>query len=493
LVLSQVSEKIITFIRTYLKVWEEKHRRKKLWLNRLLAFVLKLDKGSEDDLNKRQIKSVPTDEQPRVEFAITKLSLLVGTLLAAMFHADLYAIIGNPNPHTVLQWTYFSEELNSFWIKHFGKICAWPLLILKTVIGFISTGFLLTFGSKFFHDLLEILYETKLARRKLTDEYIYRSPTVAILDQRLASVEGDPVRTVLERHQEILLHKFSNIVSIERSFNDEGVSIMEIRLHGTEHEEELRRLYQFDYPAIDGNTKLLSASRIKVIANCPAVVPHLSRKLFLGFAVAEVTDPSKYGSLGFFARRRKDQVPVFVTCGHVFLKENSRSAPIGSRVWAQGFGNDLPGEVGTLTAITIDPWLDTAVVQTDSGITFENFDLELHRLRGSRNLNLEEQPDVWLNGATSPRRQGRVRSQENIVNIKYGENDVRTMRNLIKISAYDPSNMNTISVSAPGDSGAVLMDSNRNAVGMIVAGNDQCSYAIPITRILDWLDLDLAV
>jgi hypothetical protein len=57
--------------------------------------------------------------------------------------------------------------------------------------------------------------------------------------------------------------------------------------------------------------------------------------------------------------------------------------------------------------------------------------------------------------------------------------------NLISISN------NGKSISSPGDSGAAVLDDENRVLGIVVAGSDKITYAIPIKTILDNLNLTI--
>lgn len=500
LVLSQVCEKITTFIRNYLvssKISVQgklKHRKItkiiRYYINKaikwLLSIILILD--TESDIQRGKSGDVPKDQQPRVEFAITKLSLLVGFLLALLFHADLFKILGGKNPpHEVLHWgkglVNFKDCLWNLIVKHNTE--AWdsfkPLIgpCIETFFGCLATGFLLTFGSKFFHDLLEILYEIKRAKRNLEDERVYRSQDLVTLKERIASPLGDPVSIVLERHKTILLKRYKTIISIERTFNAQGESLLEI-FTLDDSERKFIESYRFDYPDRNGD-KILSMSQLKITSGYSEVKIHNQVKLSIGNRAGPVNKPpfeENYGTLGFFALRRSDKAKIFVTCAHV-MDANPAAIDLNQEVWAEDDSYNRV-IVGKLSEYKMDEWLDAVVINLNPDVLPMNFDPDKKLpFTKSRELDWDDQPDIWVNGGTSlwPRH-GRVLSHQNAVQVNYGS-ETRVLYNLIKMSADGPK-----PVSDRGDSGAVVFDLEMNAVGMIVAGNEEASYAIPFQRIL---------
>jgi hypothetical protein len=79
---------------------------------------------------------------------------------------------------------------------------------------------------------------------------------------------------------------------------------------------------------------------------------------------------------------------------------------------------------------------------------------------------------------------GTVTSIFNTIKVTYG-NEEFTLINTIAISN------NGRAISQGGDSGACVLDSDNNVIGLVVAGNSQVTYALPITTLLTKLNVQL--
>lgn len=502
LVLSQVSEKITTFIRSYLRVTPFNSETKILKLSKgqkfrykiykgiynALKFLLILDEDKNKDPNRSSIAKNRTNEvssdkeKQDVSFGITKLSILIGVLLAFAFHANLFEIVGSSKPHNVLNWKNFIDEwkrsdTNGFW------------LVCTTLTGCFCAGFLLSFGSKFFHDLLEILCEVKQAKRTLSDPNTYASSDFKTIIERISSPANDPVLVVLDRHKDILIRKFPNIVSIERIFDQQENSYLEIRLSDTKNEEEIRDKYNFNYMGVNGDM-FLPKTRVKVIPNSSQVVP-LATKLGVGLMV-RMKRASLYGTLGFytsyFDKELNTQKKAFITCAHVInsaglmVKENDQ---VLVRLQDGSEKN-----VGVLYKIELHNWMDGAIITLNDDFEPFNYDGEMDTTsKEPRSLGFNEKGLVWANGATSAQTPGVIVSKENAVPIKYSDT-VITMYDLIRVSSLDyEEGESGTAITKDGDSGSMLYDSSMRPIGMVIAGNDEFTYAIPIVRVLEWFDL----
>ena len=503
LLLSQISEKITTFIRNYLLVKEAETESGKpvlytrsllrKYMLKLLRFLLLV--GHNQDINRGQINRVSRDEQSRVEFAITKLSIFVGFWLAFAFHVNLFDMIKTGSPHSSLGWngqisTFCSHFFELFkcdrseeTCKYFENFNYWHPF--EMLIGFLATGVLLSFGSRFFHDALEILYSIKQTRRKLADApYLYASQDINTLEKRMASPIGDPVAMVVELYKTRLRAQFPNIISIERVFDQYGRSILEIRLEGDKNVEDLKK-FKFEYDDME-STKAIPINQIRIISNSATVTHQAQIKIYAGEKTRpESASVDSFGTMGFFAKRKKDNRVVLVTCAHVVnMGKRSTDSPVNTAIFSHSDTGQQ--EIGIVLEAQYNKWMDAAVIELFADVKPENFDRETNMYFSEYvDLDTNSNEQVWVNGAASEPKSGSVMSQHNMVCITDG-NQVNEFYNLVRIEDSQGR-----AVSQSGDSGAIVFDKEKRAVGMIIAGNYYCSYAIPFSRILAHLQVSL--
>jgi hypothetical protein len=305
LLLSQISEKMTTFLRNYFRVRtdEEKNTlvspeatpdsdkpalfmisvikrilvqlRKKISdaIVRLIRYMLLLK--NDKDINRGRISQVEKSEQPRIEFAISKLSILIGFWVAFAFHANIFDMLRVDYPHETLGW---NGQIYSFF-KNFGMLFTdkvgeasgyfkalnyWrPLEMFG---GFLGTGLLLSFGSKFFHDLLEILYSLKQTKKALADSELFKNiRTKKELDERMKLESRDPIDLVIELHAANL--RQSGVVSLEKKYSRDQESYLEIVVQNKESESALKN-YVFTYHA-QGGSQILPPEIIRVFIQEP--------------------------------------------------------------------------------------------------------------------------------------------------------------------------------------------------------------------------------
>ena len=93
--------------------------------------------------------------------------------------------------------------------------------------------------------------------------------------------------------------------------------------------------------------------------------------------------------------------------------------------------------------------------------------------------------EVMKRGRTTELTRGKIDSIDNIVNVNMGEGDYAIFEDQTIISGIG------CQFSAGGDSGSLIMDKSRRAVGLLFAGNDSITIANDINNVLQALDVRL--
>lgn len=116
-------------------------------------------------LRRKELRTTPPAETPEErkeneklrEKRITELGLAVGVALAVLMKADLFAMLANLEaPWETLGWVQLrgEEMVRSAALSDVGQA-------VYAVGGSVLTGFSLMFGSKFWHDVLDIVLQTR--------------------------------------------------------------------------------------------------------------------------------------------------------------------------------------------------------------------------------------------------------------------------------------------------------------------------------------------
>jgi len=196
------------------------------------------------------------------------------------------------------------------------------------------------------------------------------------------------------------------------------------------------------------------------------------------------------GTLGALVADRTSRVTMALTNFHVAAVDTSWS--VGDVMLQPGRpdGGTSADRFGTLTRAVLTEHTDGAVVTLDPGgrpWSAEIAEIGAVAGQGVAAVGLA----VQKRGRTTERTFGTVTSVDATVRVPYGDGiGSRTLRRQIAVVA-DP--LRSTRFSDQGDSGSVVLDMDRNVVGLLFAGRTDGSvtYVNPIQVALDELDVDL--
>ena len=164
LILSMITEKITNLVKL----------RPTSWVKSIALFFVS---------NK---KSVENSEKQRTR-EIQTMAIIAGITVALLTRASIFHV---SDPKFSLGWQNFDFDQNNAWLSG-----------LYDVFGCLLTGFFLSLGSKFFHDLLDLLLEAKNLKRKLNDrESVKNLHSIEEVDEYLAEIEPIVVEKELKKY-----------------------------------------------------------------------------------------------------------------------------------------------------------------------------------------------------------------------------------------------------------------------------------------------------
>ncbi|MHC4547841.1 MAG: chymotrypsin family serine protease [Planctomycetota bacterium] len=201
------------------------------------------------------------------------------------------------------------------------------------------------------------------------------------------------------------------------------------------------------------------------------------------------------GTLGAFVSREGEGGEEFILSNNHVLADENR-AKKGDAILQPGKvdGGRRPGDVvGELYRFVrlkrrATNFVDCALARMAEDMEYYYNDLDGRVLRGVRTRALDEGEPVFKIGRTTRYREGYVSAIE-VDNLAVGfDMGTLTFDNQIEIA---PRKLGT-PFSEGGDSGSLIWDGERKAVGLLFAGNDyDATFANPIGAVLSALDARL--
>jgi hypothetical protein len=449
-ILSVIVEKITQLVRKYSPFIKPQHTTlqktpaARVWRN----------------INRKQSGDDPEADKT-VEREVNSLSFIIGLLIALAFRVDLFKMMKATDPRDVLFWD--------------DKVSYTGLEMWLFVLSISLTGFFLTFGSKFFHDLLDTLFQVKNLKRKMSDENTYRAETIEQFDEYVEKTYTGIIEMAINQNRD----KFSSplIVSApmhgKMYYNNRLADCIDVHVEGND-----RGNIPFAV-----QVKMDKGQVVTVPVNVIFEVEKPTVLVMQGDPVAAQSSAQFKGTICCKLKRNADNKICLLTCSHVMTG---------------GSGKNFFG--------TVDPAVSADVADEPGGsfiwaLCNDRFDIALLE-PGAQDFNYQFKPanvrtvtpsDIQSVKIKVVRQQGRGVNEGVIVNhraprpvtIQYNDGEYG-MLNLLLLSNLTKNGDATVytSLTTAGDSGACVFDENNHPIGMIVAGNSKFSYAIPMADIL---------
>ncbi len=458
-IVSVITEKITQFFRRYAPFLDRNGKLSKTPVQRIWRNINQTNSGTDSEKDKQ------------VEREVNSLSFVIGAVIACAFRIDLFKMFRPGDPRNVLFWSV------SKWNEYEGF---WDFLLLIFSLGL--TGFFLTFGSKFFHDLLDNLLQIKNLKRKMLDENTYKGENINQIDEYVEKNYGDLIQEAMRQNNTVLNQRATSTPPMHGKMMKNGKLVDCIDIHVSDTNAG-------NLPS-SVQVKLNKGQVVTVPVNIIYCVEKAVAHLAQGDGAANGNTPGFVGTVCCRVNSLQSNTLNLLTCSHV-MTAGSRKNFFGELI------NPEPaltsGTVkGNFTWAVCDNEIDAALIN-DTGTDF-NYQIIPGKPRALT------PSDMLTTKIKVVRQQGRGIVEGVVVNfscpgaipIQYNDGDTG-MINLILLSSVAVSETgNTYTtLTAPGDSGACVYDSNGQPVGMIVAGNSMFSYAIPMVDLLRRLNASI--
>ncbi|WP_163409763.1 hypothetical protein [Flavobacterium ajazii] len=347
-----------------------------------------------------------------------------------------------------------------------------PYTFGSILIGCALTACFISLGSKFWHDMLDMLFYAKNLKEKLVDKATYETASLKNLEQYLETNSYELAKIALEQNK-IVIDSLSGIVNsfVGFSSNSKPVIILNSTLpSGGSYPQSLKARLNYGQP-------YAVPTEIRYSYETPKL--HLNS----GDNVYEQNNAYVNGTI--CCAVSKNNTEYLLTCAHVLTGGVIQVANTDNEGWLLSpaekdiYSNDNnDSTIGSWKYGEINNLFDAALIEVD--LEIGSIINPVHTLESYPEEQLHKK--VFVNGDINKSEGYMIGYQKQKIDFHYNGN-THQLKELIVLSKNTVGNLQ--SLTEGGDSGAlVYLTQEKKALGMVVGGNSQYTYAIPLERIL---------
>ncbi len=366
--------------------------------------------------------------------------------------------------------------------------------IFTKFFGLLITAAFLSMGSKFWHDVLDIIFSFKRLDGKLTDQRVYATDNVADRLELINTTDRTIAELALEQNEQTLRNRFGNeIANIQVGATANGRLGIIVNFKG-KLPGSMPSTVNVELPSGQITTVELEAieknQEVKICASVQSLRMGKRYKSYLG-------------SAGVIIRRNNKR--YLLTCSHVVFwgSGKNRNGDLSSPETNIALDGRFKLFSGKAVYAKIDNDNDTALVEFQSTVINQilNKTPKSRKLKKHKELKKENENDeVFFYSARDKRlRSGKIHvfNYEEEVKINYDRDKDQSFTGLIKIGKpYEETVNGSVvmkwrTISKKGDSGSVIYDANYHPIALLIAGDDQFTYGLHISKILNQITAEI--
>ncbi|MCC5610871.1 hypothetical protein LC612_30020 [Nostoc sp. CHAB 5834] len=481
-VLSMINERFTNILKLYLQIWFPDQRRDPTaysnapqW-RRYIGDVLKLKNLSIPEIDIEDDRQRRINEKNRESGLIT-LTLICSIIIAIASGADLFLIIRSAPKTGLISYDDIWKRVKDIPIEE--QIVRGSLFLFRHSIGFICTGLFISLGSKFWHDILDLLLFSSNVKRKLADPQTFQGETADAIVQRLQFTERQLASMALDQNTTLLSNDNVLYIMPGQIVNPDKSIQPCLWVH-------LKDNNFAGFPAtipveLPGSGQKLTV-QLRFILN--AQIP----QLHIGSGDALTGEEHKLGTVCCILRKKRTIERYLLTCQHVQTGgayRNDGGAFNGGPVHVRAGLSDQNNKwqfVGRWSFGLLTENLDVALVKLQVALPTQS--TPFSSLPRAVTAADEFRTPVTMIGQVSGLQSGFiVNDQSDSVPFQF-KDGVQQLRKLL-VAARFTDGMKLEKFSDHGDSGAILYDATtRVPLGMVMGGSPEYTFAIPFDTLL---------
>lgn len=405
---------------------------------------------------------------------IILITILCGTMVATGLHEEIWNILNGQSLAGEYKEGEFEKWDDLGWFK-----CS------LIVIGF---GVLFSFGSKFWHDFLDLLLISKNIRRRVGAIEPKAFTSADQIAQFLVTSDPDLVEQAINENRILLESKAHPIKIIKAGYdvvNGVAQNCAQVYLEG----EDPNTFPKFIFAS--GSRQPIP---VKVIDGLGLIYPHVNVGETIG--VVSIAGNISWGAVACKVKQTDmpDGIEYFIlTCSHVVTQKQVEDPTPGTSI---GVALDGAG-VRALPFSVVNGYLqnnfDYCMISPPPGLVLPPRNGG-KQLRGMRSVTQAEEGRLILNGYTRRPDGSLVETQSRLHKIKsvhpiQVQYDGRTLAfdNLISTSKLHSERP----VTREGDSGTLFYDQEGMAIGIVIGADKKFTYLISVIDITNNLNCSI--
>jgi len=442
-------------------------------INERISNFIKLKFSSKDttlfSFGNMRTKSVGQQEDDRTR-RIIQVNLITGTIIALCLRANMIDILSHlDKPYTAIGWN--------------RDLIYWDILTIP--IGCFLTGCFISLGSKFWHDLLDLLLVTKNLKEKLVDARTYQTAMSADeLREFVLTPESKLAQLAVSTHS-VRLFAMSGVLAVGAGYVDQGGSkIGCIEVHIID--SVFANAIDIAYPIPVGKSaNVMVPTKVVVTGSLPKV-----NSVLAGEGISNLTEKLGHGTLGAFVKDNVTSEQYLLSCFHVLNGDYNWKVISDSKVIIET-KNGSNTEIADLYAGYRTSELDVAIAKLRPDIAPSNETIgNPKECREVELIDAISQTKINLLGWKSQKRQnGFIYSESWSASFQYPDGKVWTLNDLVIIAKVDPATNSYQPLTQGGDSGAIILDENGKGIAMLVGSDQTFSYGMKLPRIMKTFDI----
>ncbi len=367
------------------------------------------------------------------------------------------------------------------------------------LFGYLFTSVFLSLGSKFWHDLLDLVLFVKNSKRKIEDF----NPTGVIKIEQVTDYyhadEYDMATKALEANRKELEHENPNVtfcIAYEPVDGEYRWVIMAMNQAVPEPGTKQKSSKKVNF--ISNNGYIFNFPLLHVYPGRIETAERNNPEIIAGKGLYNKDYSDNIGTLGCIVKDTKNGCNdyLLLTCYHCVRipgEHDWQGIDLGNKKrvvrYIRNANDKIQKVIGEVIAGYRDGRMDIAIIKPKSNDMVSDYINSFNQTipiggRAVTEEDIKNKTPLWFSGAATGAGEGLIISTGYTGYVHYpGDDEPHKLRNLIVFSQTQAE-----PYSKPcqkGDSGAILIEANTNkALGMIVGVDSKFGYAIPMADIL---------